>query len=219
MSDSNVRDLRAPRIRRAVGLSTSTALSGRTGCRSRCRQPSSCGWGEFWPSQEPRNLSVKSAYYGGRADHLHKSSTLIMKSTISCSSSGSRSYTHTRIRVILASLRLCGHGSQTMFSGRPPPGQSPLDWYSGMFHMTVGRKVGLLFPCDVPHGQGRIPPDEDTWSFFATLHHQDTSPDGLDNSTLNHSTYIHRALTRPGESWEPRGVRYLLANPRILQQV
>ena len=128
-------------------------------------------------------------------------------------------YTHTRIRVILASLRLCGHGSQTMFSGRPPPGQSPLDWYYGMFHMTVGRKDGLLFPCDVPHGQGRIPPDEDTWSFFATLHHQDTSPDGLDNSTLNHSTYIHRALTRPGESWEPRGVRYLLANPRILQQV
>lgn len=124
---------------------------------------------------------------------------------------------HERHLVFL--LRLSGHQSPTLFSSRPPLDHSHLEYYYDMFEMNVERGDALIFDGSVPHGQGAIPADDDTWTIFATLHPRFTFREGFPNMTLNHSTEIYRALTTDGKGWEKEALGHFYDYPIVLQQV
>jgi hypothetical protein len=125
-----------------------------------------------------------------------------------------RKYNHTRV-----TLRLCGHGSPTLFSSTPPPSSHPLEYYHDMFSLKVNRGDVLLFDGSIPHGQGAIPTDCDTWTIFATLHEHNTFNNGFPDQTINHSSSIYRALTKNGSSWDLDSLEHFRAHPALLGQV
>jgi hypothetical protein len=88
-----------------------------------------------------------------------------------------------------------------------------------MFSLQVERGDVLLFDGSIPHGQGAIPAQCDTWTIFATLHEHETFNDGFPDQTLNQSNSIYQALTKKGKSWDLDSLAYFRTYPVLLQQV
>ena len=88
-----------------------------------------------------------------------------------------------------------------------------------MFAIDVKLGDALLFDGSVPHGQGAIPENVETWSLFATLHEPDSFKDGFPDAVLNQSNSIYRALTKRGEIWDVPSLDHFMQYPAVLQQV
>ena len=88
-----------------------------------------------------------------------------------------------------------------------------------MFAMKVERGDALIFDGSLPHGQGEIPEDEDTWSLFVTLHEPGTFAKGFPNASINQSISIYRALTKEDQGWDKGCLQHFYDHPLLLQQV
>jgi hypothetical protein len=88
-----------------------------------------------------------------------------------------------------------------------------------MFAMKVERGDALIFDGSLPHGQGEIPEDEDTWSLFVTLHEPGTFAEGFPNASINQSISIYRALTKEDQGWDKGCLQHFYDHPLLLQQV